>query len=95
MWWLSRFATAIFWRLFGDLGFEISLGETKSRTTASVYPIEHCSLDEKTTRKLAQLCELLGIEPHEFRVRFGREAVEQAIELSAGHQSREGYRALV
>jgi hypothetical protein len=28
-------------------------------------------------------------------VRFGREAIEEAIKLGAGHQSREGYRALI
>jgi hypothetical protein len=61
----------------------------------ATYPVERFSLDEKATRKLAQLCALLGTEPHAFSVRLGRVAVDEAIKLGAGHLSRNGYASLI
>lgn len=56
------------------------------------YPTARFTLDDAGTRELGQLCELLpGVEPSDFSVRLGREAVEQALALKSAHASANGY----
>ena len=56
------------------------------------YPIARFTLDDAGARKLGQLCELLpGVEPSDFSVWLGREAVEQALALKSAHASANGY----
>ncbi len=59
------------------------------------YPVGRFSLSEKAERDLAALCELIGCERERFAVRFGREAVEQALSLAAAHASAQGWHHLI
>jgi ParB/RepB/Spo0J family partition protein len=59
------------------------------------YPIGRFSLSEKATKDLRALCKLLGIEPEQFVVRFGREAIEHATALNAAHASRQGWHHII
>jgi len=59
------------------------------------YPVGRFSLSEKAEKDLRALCKLLGIEPEQFVVRFGREAVEQAVALKAAHASGQGWHHVI
>lgn len=55
------------------------------------YPIGRFSLTEKAEKDLRALSKLLGVESEQFAVRFGCEAVEQAVALKAAHASGQGW----
>lgn len=59
------------------------------------YPVARFSLTEKGQKDLRSLCRLLGIEPEQFMVRFGREAIEQAAALKAAHASAHGWHHVI
>ena len=62
---------------------------------AETYAIGRFSLTNKAQRDLHALCKLIGGEPEEFSVRFGREAVEQALALGAAHPTAQGWHHLI
>jgi ParB/RepB/Spo0J family partition protein len=58
------------------------------------YPVERFALDEKATKNLERLCELLpGVTPEDFTVRFDH--VDEARALGAAHTSASGYETLI
>lgn len=59
------------------------------------YPIVRFTLSEKAEKDLRALAKLLGIEPEQFTVRFGREAVEHAAALKAAHASGQGWHHII
>ena len=59
------------------------------------YPVARFSLTEKGQKDLRSLCRLLGIEPEQFMVRFGREAIEQATALEAARASAQGWHHVI
>jgi ParB family chromosome partitioning protein len=59
------------------------------------YPVERFTLSEKATKDLRALCKLLHLEPEQFGVRFGREAVEQALALKAAHATKNGWHHVI
>jgi ParB/RepB/Spo0J family partition protein len=59
------------------------------------YPIPRFTLSEKATKDLQALCKLLGVEPEQITVRFGREAIEQALPLNAAHPTRDGWHHII
>ena len=63
--------------------------------SAVAYPLERFSLDEQTTRRLAQLAELQNREPDSYAIRFERGDVEAAGKLGAAHSVREGWQSLI
>jgi len=56
----------------------------------SSYPVERFTLDDKASRQLVELCELIGCDPERFTVRLGHEAVEAAEQLGALHRANSG-----
>jgi ParB/RepB/Spo0J family partition protein len=59
------------------------------------YPIPRFTLSEKATKDLQALCKLLGVEPEQITVRFGREAIEQALALNAAHPTQDGWHHII
>ena len=72
-------------------GFELPDGIYEANTT---YPLERFSLDEKTTRKLEQLGELLGVACIA-TLAFRRPDVDAAEKLGVAYRSKNGYGALI
>ena len=62
---------------------------------AESYPVGRFSLSEKAQKDLDALAKLLGIESEQFTVRFGREAVEQAVALKAAHATSHGWHTII
>jgi hypothetical protein len=63
--------------------------------TGYKYPVSTFELDEETTQSMGLLCELLQIEPEEFRVDFDRELADQALALNAAHLSANKTEAII
>ncbi len=59
------------------------------------YPVARFTLSEKAHSQLVALCKLIGCEPDQFAVRFGREAVEQALALGAAAATSNGWHHLI
>ncbi len=59
------------------------------------YPIARFSLSEKATKELRALGKLLDVEPEQFSVRFGRDAIEHAVALKAAHASARGWHHII
>ncbi len=75
-----------------DDGLELPDGVFEANTT---YPIGRFSLDQKATAKLAQYCELMGVEdPARVTVSFRHDDVDAAEKLGAVHRSN-GYAVLI
>lgn len=59
------------------------------------YPIDRFCLSEKAQKNLRALGKLIGVEPEQFTVRFGRESVEQAVALRAAHSTAQGWHTII
>lgn len=57
--------------------------------------VSRFSLSEEVVAELEELCQLIGAEPGEFQVRFGREALERALALKAAHPAKSGWAHLL
>lgn len=59
------------------------------------YGVSLFALDEQTTANLEALAQTKHVEPEQFKVRFGREQLEQARALGAGHLSANETEAII
>ena len=65
-------------------------------TAGHGYTVACFTLNEKSSKDLDRLCELLpGVTPDEFTVRFDSALVEQAKALGAAHTSENGYEHII
>lgn len=64
--------------------------------TNTAYPLERFSLDEQAAAKLAEYCELAGIEDaSQVTLTFGSDDLDAARKLGAAYAAKGGYRALI
>jgi ParB/RepB/Spo0J family partition protein len=58
---------------------------------ADAIAVGRFALSDSARAQLGELCELLGVPPEEFVVRFGREALERATALKAVYATKSGW----
>lgn len=62
---------------------------------ADNVPVDRFSLSDQARGQLDELCGLIGMDPAQFEVRFGREAHERASALKAAHATKDGWHHLL
>jgi len=62
---------------------------------ADPVPVVRFALTDRARGQLEELCGLIGMDADEFKVRFGREALERAAQLKAAHDTKDGWHHLL